>query len=290
MQIYKSPAALLMRSFRLRNNLTLHQASPLLDTSPSALSRKERGEKPVERTDIRNAIDAYGLTPWESYELWIAAGFVPEQRKPYLSHASMCEMVRPLLGNVTYPAAITDQVGHIKAWNDPYEKIWKLADTVPTPHCIEEIWRRKDLFLSHDSWNRHVLHSLKLFYNKTLRATGKPELENVLKHLRRTYGEAFARRWDQAQNHALLFDFVNETPSGDSSSLLDTYGVTLVHDFSLQAGRPMGIEYLTMQSMVEVLADYEMTIYLPFGETNQKRYESWYRRTFQGEGGRVHCI
>lgn len=287
MQIYQPTAARLMRRFRLRNNLTLQQASPLLDTSPSALSRKERGEKPVERTDIRNAIDAYSLDAWESYELWIAAGFVPEQRKPYLSHASMCEIVKPLLKNVTYPAAITDQVGYIKAWNSAYEAIWRLADTVPTPHCIEEIWRREDLFLSHDCWNRHALHSLKLFYHKTLRATGRSDMDAVLKHLRRLYGEAFTQRWDQAQNHMGTFDLLSDSAPG---ALLDTYGVTLVHDTSRETNRPQGIEYLVMQSMVEFLADYEMTIFLPFGESNQKRYVHWYQHVSQNRRGGVYCI
>lgn len=274
MQIYQPIAAVLLRRFRLRINLTLEQASPLLDTSASALSRKERGEKPLERTDIRNAIDAYNLTPWESYELWIAAGFVPEQRKPFLTHTSMCEMVRPLLSSVTYPAAITDQVGYIKAWNGAYEAIWKLADTVPTPHHIEEIWRRKELFTSHESWDRHALHSLKLFYHKTLRATGKPELENVLKYLRTIYGEEFTERWDQAQSHVGAFSFINDSAQ-KSNSLLDTYGVTLQHHSGHTDDANTSLEYLFMQSMVESLADYEMTIYLPFGAINQKRYVEW---------------
>lgn len=301
MHIYQPMAARLLRRFRLRNNFTLEQASPLLDTSPAALSRKERGEKPVQRTDVRNAIAAYRLTPWEAYELWLAAGFIPEQRKPHLTANSVCELVEPLLSSVTYPAAIIDQVGYIKSWNSEYESIWKLADTEPEPHYIEQLWRRKDLFLSHDSWSRYALHALKLFYNKTLRATGKPELESILKRLREAHGEEFTQRWDQAQCHAITFDFVDDAAQNGEVPILDTYGMTLlhktngcasIHSNGVHAGAVLvkeiatEIEYMTVQSMVECLADYEMTIYLPLGASNQERYAQWRQHI---DGSRTYC-
>lgn len=340
MQIYQPMAARLLRRFRQRNDLTLQQASHLLDTSPAALSRKERGEKPVLRADIRNAIDAYELTPWEAYELWLAAGFVPEQRKPHLSPKSVCELVRPLLSSITYPAAVTDGVGYIKAWNSEYEALWQLADTVPEPHCIEQLWQRKELFLSYESWSCYALHALKLFYSKTLRATGKAELETVLKRLRDIYGEEFTSRWDRAQSHDVRRSFLSDFAAEGAESLLAGYRVTMVHQTNSPHGRamaefapagfapadlalvphgidhyapvgpapsgsapfypptivngavtipdePLQIEYVTMESMVELLTDYEMTIYLPFGTPNQKRYEEWRQQIGSNQ---IYCV
>lgn len=283
MEIYKPPSACLLRRFRQRKKLTLEEAATFLDISASALSRKERGEKPVERPDIRNAIDAYNLTEWEADELWMSAGFVPERQKPYFPNAHIGGLFEPLLENISHPAAVIDQIGYIRAWNSEYEAIWQLADTVPSPHIVDQFWRRQELFTSHSSWNRRVLHALRTFYYRSLRATGRPEFQAVLKRLKESYGDEFVQRWNLAQNYSSMFGTDDQE---DANLVMDSYGVTICHKKSGDAGSGTCIEYLIMQSMLESLTDYDLTIYVPFGDINQRRYHDW--RLHLNQSG-VYC-
>lgn len=324
MNIYEPMAARLLRRFRLRRNLTLKQASPMLDTSSTTLSNKERGYKEVERADVRNAIEAYHLTPVESNELWLAAGFVPEQRIPCLSSEEICKLAAPILAGMTYPAALVDGMGYIRSWNSPYEGLWHLADTVPQPHVVDQLWLRQDRFPCAESWNRYAMRTLRSFYNSTLRFVGTTEFDDLIVLLCNRYGKEFTERWDEAQSYMLTFGPAEDWIGYDDSGLVNTVSFAMIHQYGIQyanqlaelvpasgryassdaecstpvelagasnislsvAERYVEIQYVTTHSNVGFVADHELNIYMPFGEENEVRYAQW---SEQIDSQQVHC-
>ena len=253
-----SLAGQMLRKLRHQRGLTLKQAAAALNTSPPVLSRKERGEDVIERQDIRFAVKSYQLTAWEAYELWTAAGFIPELSLISEHIYNLHEQTELLLQNIAFPAFVMDSLGYIRAWNQDIEAIWAPSAAQQGRHRLHII---DDLFSPRlrerlgPGWEAYVSQSLKIFYHKTLRIANEPEFRALIETLHARHGAEFVRKWNEAQN-------------GRGDPLAPDAGATIVvHD------SPSGpIEYLVMQTLFQLPQQYELITYVPFGDANQERY------------------
>jgi transcriptional regulator with XRE-family HTH domain len=249
-------AGQVLRNLRQQRGLTLKQAAAALHTSAPVLSRKERGEDAIERHDIRLAVRSFHLTPWEAYELWTSAGFIPEPALPLERAYDQRELAQALLPNIAFPAFIVDVFGYIGAWNQGIEAIWAPSQAEsPRIHVVDDLFSARLRARLGARWEPYVARSLKIFYHKTLRVANQPAFKALLEELYARHGEEFVRKWNEAQN-------------GIGSALpSDISGTIVVHE------SPVGlIEYLVTQSVFQLPQEYELIVYVPFGADNQERY------------------
>ena len=249
----------LLRKLRHQRGLTLKLAAAALNTSSPVLSRKERGEDVVERQDIRFAIKSYQLTAWEAYELWTAAGFLPEP-SPISEHADdLHEQTEALLQNIAFPAFVMDSLGYIRAWNQGIEAIWAPSSAQASAgrlHIIDDLFSARLRERLGEAWEAYVAQSLKIFYHKTLRIANDPEFRMLMETLHARHGAEFVRKWNEAQS------------GGNGLATPDAAPTIVVHD------SPFGpIQYLVMQTLFQLPQQYELITYIPFDAANQERYQ-----------------
>lgn len=272
MEIHRSDAAKMLRRVREQLNLTQKDAAAAMDISPSLLARKERGESPVERVDVRNAIEVYNLAPWEAYELWLSAGFVPEKTVAPMPVQDVAPLAKNMLGNMKYPASLLDAAGYIHAWNDPYEKIVRVRNVLANLQKKEgrsttQVHIIDLLFSSHireclqDGWETFADQAIGRFYRRTLRIANEPFFPSLIERLKAQYGSELIRQWNTAQ----------------------TYKPPVEGDFQEQHHIAIGyppefgeIRFLIMQSSFYDSPSWELNVYMPLGEDSQQCYDQLY--------------
>jgi len=271
MEIYTPPAGLLLRDFRERMDMTLREAATLLSQAPSTLSRKERGEKPVERDDVRNAIDAYELTTWEADELWLAAGFLPERSIPFPTPAAAQHLANELMSDVAFPACVTDPLGYIYAWNPRFDALWLLSQqAAETAHIVDLLFSPQASALLGAQWQDYVQRELYLLYCRTLKWARTPEFRSLLYSLREQHGEPFLQLWDDIHRYQYLV--------AQQSSGAQTCRISVHHEHAEAA-----IDYVCVRSHHEPLIEYELMIYMPVGADDLVRFTQWWNQQMDSQ-------
>ncbi|MCC9075951.1 helix-turn-helix domain-containing protein [Litorilinea aerophila] len=259
---YTETAGRMLRRLRLQRNLTLQDVATQLNVSVAALSRKERGIDAINRIDIRLAIQALQLTPWEAHELWTAAGFIPESGLVEPRDHDLRTFAETLLSGLPYPAYISDLIGYVQAWNQGFEALWEASQSTSRPlHLLQELFTSRARARLGERWQSCVEQTIALFYQKTLRLSNDPRFRALLQRLQEQHGAEFTAMWNQAQQRRDRGDL----------PLPVAMGGTLVSYAS-----PLGsIEYLLMQSSFQLAVPYELYLYVPFGEESQQRYSQF---------------
>jgi transcriptional regulator with XRE-family HTH domain len=262
MSDYSKAAGKMIRQLRQQRGLTLARASAIMRTSAPVLSRKERGQDNIERTDIRRTIEAFQLTPWEAYELWLAAGFIPEPTLETPSTYDLRELAEALLPHLPCPAFIIDELWHVWAWNQGIEEIWQVSQADSEYlHVLDDLFSERVRGLLGEEWDRYISQAMRVFYNKTIRISNDPAFQQVLTNLVERHGDAFKEKW-------------NTMPWGKyvdkSLPPVDMGGTMVTHN------SPFGpIEYIVMQALFHFPQSYELVMYVPFGIANQSRYQQF---------------
>lgn len=252
----------MIRQLRRQRNLTLARAAAIMRTSAPVLSRKERGQDNIERTDIRRAIEAFHLTPWEAYELWLAAGFIPEPTLEPPRNCDLRELAETLLPHLPCPAFIIDEIWYVWAWNQGIEEIWQVSQADSEYlHVLDDLFSERVRGLLGKEWDRYVTQTMRVFYNKTIRSSNDPAFQQVLADLVKRHGDAFKEKW----NTMPWGEYADENlPS------IDVSGTIVTHN------SPLGpIEYIVMQALFHFPQSYELVMYVPFGIANQARYQQF---------------
>jgi len=262
MSDYSQATGKMIRQLRRQRGLTLARAAAIMRTSAPVLSRKERGQDNIERTDIRRAIEAFQLTPWEAYELWLAAGFIPE---PTLEPPRTCdlhELAEAFLPHLPCPAFIIDELWYVWAWNQGIEEIWQVSQAESDYlHVLDDLFSERVRGLLREEWDRYIMQAMRVFYNKTIRISNDPAFQQVLANLVERHGDAFKEKWNIMQSG----EFVDE-----SLPPVDMGGTIVTHNSSLGP-----IEYIVMQALFHFPQSYELVMYVPFGIANQSRYQQF---------------
>jgi transcriptional regulator with XRE-family HTH domain len=266
MNTYAQEAGFLLRRLRRQRKLRLKEIAPQFNRSIAALSRTERGEEEVERSHILRAIEVFQLTSWEAYQLWTAAGYIPEVYLLPAHQYDLHALATALLGDLGFPAFIMDAIGYVQAWNRGIETIWAPSQSVPRPHIIGDLFAERVRLSMGAQWAAYVRQALAVFYHKTLRVANDPAFRRLLTSLTDAHGDEFIGLW----NAAAQYD------PQRAGVLPVELGGTVVRYHS-----PLGpIEYLVMQSVFQFPSRYELYLYIPFGAENQARYAQ-----FQDEMG-----
>ncbi|MCS6881771.1 MAG: helix-turn-helix domain-containing protein [Oscillochloridaceae bacterium] len=252
-------AGALLRQLRCRRGLTLRQAAGLLSSSPGALSRKERGIDAVGRHDVIAAITAYQLSPWEAYDLWLLAGYLPEPAHSPARLGDVRAFAQPLLLRMTFPAFIVDALGYLLAWNAGFEAIWQPSQAGPGRiHMVGALFAPRQRARLDTLWEAYVLQALQVFYRRTRLIAHDPAFLALLADIQAQYAE-FEPLWKEAQHRAI---------GVASVPLIERTVVIVPHD------SPAGsIEYLALQSVVQLPQPYELFVYVPFGQESERRYD-----------------
>jgi transcriptional regulator with XRE-family HTH domain len=258
MSTYTQAAGQLLRRLRQQRQLKLREIAPKLHSSIATLSRKERGEEEIERSDVQRAIEVFQLTPWEAHQLWTAAGFIPEIDLLPAHEYDLRAFAEAMLAQLYFPAFIMDAIGYVQAWNQGIEAIWAPSQSVPHPHVISDLFSERVRTSMGDQWAGYVQQSLAVFYHKTLRVANDPAFRQLLADLVEAYSDEFVSLWNAAQQ----YDYLR------NGALPLELGGTVVRYPS-----PVGlIEYLVMQSVFQFPSRYELYLYVPLGAENQARY------------------
>ncbi|GEM_PF-2286459 len=252
----------MIRQLRRQRKLTLARAAAIMRTSAPVLSRKERGQDNIERTDIRRTIEAFQLTPWEAYELWLAAGFIPE---PTVSQPRACdlrELAETLLPHLPCPAFIIDELWYVWAWNQGIEEIWQVSQTDSEYlHVLDDLFSERVRGLLGEDWDRYITQAIRVFYNKTIRISNDPAFRELLTFLVERHGAAFIDKWNAMQRGEYMNEWLPPVDMG---------GTLVTHN------SPLGpIEYMVMQALFHFPQSYELVMYVPFGTANQMRYQQF---------------
>lgn len=250
----------ILRRLRKQRGLTLKEAATLLNSSAPVLSRKERGQEAVERLDIRLAIAAYELSPWEAYTLWTEAGFIPEPTLPPAQQYDLRQFAESLLLRVAFPAFILDTLGFVRAWNQGIEAIWRPSESQNERiHIIDDLFSPRLRQHLAERWDPYVVQAMKVFYHKTLRVANDPAFRDLIGHMIRAHGADFVAKWNQAQ----------ESASGPPPLPPIDMGATVVPYDS-----PCGpIDYLVMQTTFHFPQEHDLIMYVPYGKPSQERFE-----------------
>lgn len=252
-------AGALLRQLRRQRGLTLRQAAGLLSSSPGTLSRKERGIDAVGRHDVIAAIAAYQLTPWEAYDLWILAGYLPEPAHSLAHLVDIRAFAQPLLLGMPFPAFVADALGYLRAWNAGFEAIWQANQAGLTRiHMVGALFAPRQRARLGALWEPYVLQALQVFYRRTRLIAHDLRFRALLAELQAQDAD-FARLWEEAQRRAIG---VAPVP------LIERTVVVVPHN------SPEGaIDYLVLQSVAQLPQPYELFVYVPFGRESAQRYE-----------------
>ncbi len=269
MQNQPMTAGPLLRTLRQARGLTLQQAADPLSTSAPVLSRKERDEDEIEREDIRLAIRGYALSPWEAYELWLAAGFIPEPTLPAARPYNLHAFAETLLPNLPFPAFIADVLGYIKAWNQGMEAIWNVSQSDSKQiHVLRDLFSARVRDKLGERWRPYILQALRFYRLKTMRFANDPQFRALIQSLKQQYGQEFEELWNAAQEMA------DETPLPPVDA-----GGTIVQ-YESERGL---INYLVVQAALQFPQAHELTVYVPFAAEDYARYQHIQAATGEGE-------
>jgi transcriptional regulator with XRE-family HTH domain len=246
-----------VRELRRQHGMTLERLAAAIGTSIPVLSRKERGEQPFERKDVRALIEQFELAPHEAHELWTGAGFVPEVSPP-ISHASNSyEFAEALLLRVPYPACVLSFLGYLLAWNQEFEMLWHPSRLALKPlHAL-------DLLLSADvapemaeAWEHTTRQILGLFYQRLVRRAHEPPTKRLLASLSARYGARFDAPWQAYQQ-------------GEATPPTGAAEVLLVSQHS-----PWGpLTFLALRGLASTPRNDELITLVPFGAESHERYQ-----------------
>ncbi len=253
----------MIRQLRQQRKLTLAQAATMMRTSAPMLSRKERGQDTVERTDIRRAIEAFQLTPWQTYELWMAAGFIPEPTLPQPRPYDLRELAEKLLPHIPCPAFIIDELWYIWAWNQGIEEIWQMSQADNRYlHVLDDLFSHRVRQLLGTEWDQYSLQAMRLFYTKTIRISNDPAFRELLTYLVERHGDTFVDKWNTMQRGEHQHEALPPVDIG---------GTIVTHN------SPLGpITYIATQALFHFPQTYELVMYVPFGVANQLRYQQFH--------------
>lgn len=246
-----------LRRWRLRRGLTLGEAATLLATSAPVLSRKERGQDQVERSDVRLAIAVYGLDAWEAHQLWLLSGYSAESPLYQVREYSLHDVGELLLPHLRFPAFVTDDLAYLRAWNHGIELIWgPLTASGQRINILDDLFSASRRSQMGERWNSYILRALRIFRQKTQYLRSDPAYKQLLQTLVERHGHLFVEKWNEVEHGA-----------GRQPLTLDTGAITIAHP------SPVGrIDYLVTATTWQFPLPGEMTVYLPFGEENMARY------------------
>ncbi len=255
-----STAGQTLRKLRRQRGLTLQQVSRSVGISVPVLSRKERGQQALERSDIRAIIEGFRLSPAEAYELWTRAGFVPETvlAPPRGASAPPRTFAETYLPHIAFPACVLTFFGSYLAWNQEYESVWQLSRlSVRPPHLLDMLFLTPVPTELGDAWERFTWQIMYLLYQRTPRLIYEPRFLKLLDRLSQHYGNAFESRWHALQQSRGM------PPDGPPATPIlvprqSPYGV---------------ITYLLLHSTVLLAQDHELLVLVPFGTESHAHYQ-----------------
>jgi transcriptional regulator with XRE-family HTH domain len=255
--IRPNAAGQILRRLRRQRGLTLTEVAASVGISVPVLSRKERGEQAIEREDIRVIIEQFRLSPWEAYELWTGAGFVPEPVELPIQPANLRTFANTFLLKIPFPAYIITPLGYLLAWNQEFETLWAPSQRGIKPlHLLDIIFTTQVHADMVSDWEHYVWQVLHMLYQWTLRRGNEPRFGWLLKTLSERYGAAFDKPWQQMQSSASL------------RARVASYREMLVPQHT-SAGT---ITCLALRGVSHVPQEYELIVLVPFGPESHKRY------------------
>jgi transcriptional regulator with XRE-family HTH domain len=255
---YLNAAGQILRRLRRQRGLTLTEVAASVGISVSVLSRKERGEQAIERKDIRAIIAQFRLSPWEAYELWTGAGFVPEPVELPVQPANLRTFANTFLLKIPFPAYIITPLGYLLAWNQEFETLWTPSQRAIKPlHMLDIIFSTRVNTRVASDWERYVWQVLHMLYQWHLRQGHEPRFGWLLKTLSERYGPAFDKPWQQIQSSASL------------RARIASYREMLVPHHT-SAGT---ITFLALRGVSHVPQEYELIVLVPFGPESYERYQ-----------------
>jgi transcriptional regulator with XRE-family HTH domain len=255
---HPNAAGQILRRLRQQRGLTLTEVAASVGISVPVLSRKERGEQAIERKDIRAIIEQFRLSPWEAYELWTGAGFVPEPVELPIQPASLRTFANTFLLKIPFPAYIITPLGYLLAWNQEFETLWTPSQRAIKPlHLLDIILSTQVSTRMASAWERYVRQALHMLYQWSLRRGREPRFDWLLKTLSERYGAAFDKPWQKMQSSASL------------RARVASYREMLVPQ-QTSAGT---ITYIALRGVSHVPQEYELIVLVPFGAESHERYQ-----------------
>lgn len=260
MKAIPESAGAMLRRLRRQHNLTLKVASARLNLSAAALSRMETNKRVISRADLQAVTRGYGLSRWESYYLYISAGFLPES-PPSEPETSFRAFALQVLTNLPYPAFMQDTLGFVLAWNGGIQTIWN-PPAGQRIHMIHDLFSERVRAAMGEHWRPYVTRAMWLFYMRTFTVARDPAYLELMREFEDQYGEEFRAMWNAAQDTGYWLS----GPPEDGGGVTVTYMT------------PVGpITYVVMQSMLRSPTTYELYLYVPFGRENIERHEHFHR-------------
>lgn len=266
-----------LRELRLQRGLTLAQVARVVGMSASVLSRKERGKQVLKRRDIRALGAALELSPWEAYELWTAAGFVPEWGRPASASLQRDGDLAGLVQHCPFPACALTLPGHLAAWNQGFEAIWRASQVAIRPlHLLDVLLQAPVPAERSVEWESFTALAVHLFHQWAPRSMPEPLLRQLAYDLSRRYGAAFAERWQRLQREPKP---ATRTTLAAMRVLLpweSPHGVIRAATLRLMGGGALG-------------AGYVLLVHLPAGAESRGRYGQW-RATLAQDGAAQQAL
>jgi hypothetical protein len=241
--------------------MTLERAAPAFGLSLAALSRRERGQDRIQRADIQAAIKLYNLNQWEKFELWRAAGLIPDPQPSEEAERNWQPVVESTLQGVGYPALLVDRTGYIIAWNACMERLlWlhQFRDEPEPPYILDAmIFSERARVLNAENWETEARQGIAYWYHRTLFLAGDPTYAELLARLRQRHGDEFERIWQSIRESDHEF-----TPIAA--------GLQQIHvDYKTEHGP---IRFVVMETPIPQAVGGSLTTFLPVGAESRTRY------------------
>lgn len=245
MSRYAQAAGQLLRQLRQQRQLTLREVAPQLHRSVAALSRAERGEEALDRTDLQRVVEVFQLSPWEAQQLWWAAGFVPEA--PAQCQSEPPAHFESLLSQLALPAF--DDLGYLQAWNQEFAALWGLDETSERPHLIGHLFSEPMRTSLGEEWPEYTRQWIAFFQRKLGYRLHEPPVQQLWADLATAYGEALTGLWADVQRQGKL--------AGD----VGWVGAIVVR----HPGRSEMCTYWVVQVVLACVGVGELLLYVPVG-------------------------
>ncbi|MGL4649781.1 MAG: helix-turn-helix domain-containing protein [Caldilineaceae bacterium] len=252
------PAGAYLRSLRKSRRLTLLQVEQLTHLSTAVLSRLERGERGITRTDCLVLSKGYALTPYESYTLFSMAGFMPEAQRVG-SEAEVRALAIGLLKGLPFPAVLMDTLGNLHAWNASLDAIWKPPHDRPV-HVLDDLFSEGARRRLGANWRTFASRAVWLFAQRSLAMANEPAYRETFRHLESKHGRE-------------IIDLMEAADGAASPGALEMAQMGLLFEHDSPEGV---IRYVNSQVLLHTNSAYELHMHLPVDGENLRRFHAMF--------------
>jgi transcriptional regulator with XRE-family HTH domain len=249
-----------LRRLRKSRRLTLLQVEQLTGISISVLSRLERNERNLTRSDCLQLSRVYELNTFETLTLFSKAGFLPDDL-PHFDESAARKQALSLVAESAFPALLSDHIGMVLEWNGGLQEMWGPPQHRPV-HILEGLFLKRVRAQLGEAWHSFVVTAMRNFAYRTLALSQDSNPKRLFGLLEAEHREEMVALWNEA-----ISGLPGNSPAHNGSPSLHEVALP----FSVES--PAGpVRFLATSVVMQPPTTLQVNVLMPADAESARRY------------------